>query len=41
MGNGKPAVAFVAAQLFNVLWTLLIAYVLFGGRIFPPVSIGP
>ena len=41
MGKGKPALAFVAAQLFNVLWTLLIAYVLFGGNIFPLVSFGP
>jgi uncharacterized integral membrane protein (TIGR00698 family) len=35
MGKGKPALAFLAAQAFNVLWTLLLAYLLFGGRIFP------
>ena len=34
MGKGKPALAFLAAQGFNVLWTLLLAWLLFGGRIF-------
>lgn len=33
--SGRPALAFVIAQLFNILWTLLWAYLLFGGKIFP------
>ncbi len=35
MGKGKPALAFIAAQAFNVLWTLLLAFLLFGGKILP------
>jgi uncharacterized membrane protein YadS len=35
MGKGKPALAFIIAQAFNVLWTLLLAWLLFGGRILP------
>lgn len=33
--NGRPAIAFIGAQLFNILWTLLLAYLLFGGVLFP------
>ncbi|NCU03751.1 MAG: putative sulfate exporter family transporter [Chitinophagaceae bacterium] len=33
--GGRPAAAFIGAQLFNILWTLLIAYLLFGGKILP------
>ena len=33
--SGRPAIAFVTAQLFNILWTLLWAYLLFGGKLFP------
>jgi uncharacterized integral membrane protein (TIGR00698 family) len=33
--GGRPAVAFMGAQLFNILWTLLWAYLLFGGKLFP------
>jgi uncharacterized integral membrane protein (TIGR00698 family) len=29
--GGRPALAFIAAQLFNIIWTLLWAYLLFGG----------
>jgi uncharacterized integral membrane protein (TIGR00698 family) len=29
--GGRPALAFVGAQLFNIIWTLLWAYLLFGG----------
>lgn len=36
----KPAVVFVTAQLFNILWTLLIAYLLFSGKLFPVPVIG-
>jgi uncharacterized membrane protein YadS len=35
MQGGRPALAFVTAQLFNILWTLLWAYLLFGGILFP------
>lgn len=32
--GGRPALSFIAAQLFNILWTLLWAYLLFGGVLF-------
>jgi uncharacterized integral membrane protein (TIGR00698 family) len=32
--GGRPALAFVLAQGFNVAWTLLLAYLLFGGVLF-------
>ncbi|MFT3822585.1 MAG: putative sulfate exporter family transporter [Chitinophagaceae bacterium] len=32
--GGRPAVAFIGAQLFNIAWTLLWAYLLFGGILF-------
>ncbi|MBI2948878.1 MAG: putative sulfate exporter family transporter [Verrucomicrobia bacterium] len=35
MENGRPALAFVAAQAVNVIWTLLLAFLLFGGVLFP------
>ncbi|MBF0328392.1 MAG: putative sulfate exporter family transporter [Nitrospirae bacterium] len=35
MEGGRPALAFIAAQTFNVIWTLILAYILFGGYIFP------
>jgi len=35
MEGGRPAAAFVVAQAFNVMWTLLLAYILFGGVLFP------
>lgn len=35
MGGGRPAAAFLLAQLFNVFWTLLLAYLIFGGILFP------
>ncbi|MCY4665879.1 MAG: putative sulfate exporter family transporter, partial [Acidimicrobiaceae bacterium] len=34
MEGGRPAAAFVIAQAANVLWTLLLAWLLFGGAIF-------
>ena len=34
MEGGRPAVAFVIAQAANVGWTLLLAWVLFGGAVF-------
>ncbi len=30
-GRGRPAVAFLGAQAINVVWTLLLAFLLFGG----------
>ncbi|WP_051691754.1 YeiH family protein [Pedobacter borealis] len=33
--GGKPAFTFVTAQIFNIFWTLLWSYVLFGGYLFP------
>ena len=34
MGGGRPAGAFLGAQVFNILWTLLLAYLIFGGILF-------
>jgi uncharacterized integral membrane protein (TIGR00698 family) len=34
MDEGRPAIAFVGAQTFNVLWTLVLAWLLFGGVLF-------
>ncbi|MBM3865240.1 MAG: putative sulfate exporter family transporter [Verrucomicrobia bacterium] len=31
LGGGRPAVAFLGGQAFNVVWTLLLAWLLFGG----------
>lgn len=39
MEQGRPAAAFVAAQAFNILWTLLLAWLLFGGVLFAPPDI--
>jgi uncharacterized membrane protein YadS len=36
IGGGAPALGFVTTQLFNVVWVLVIAYLLFGGLFFPP-----
>ncbi len=35
MGGGKPAAAFLIAQAFNIVWTLVFAYLIFGGILFP------
>ena len=37
--GGRPALAFSGAQLFNIFWTLLWAYLLFGGLLFPTPAI--
>ncbi len=37
--EGRPALAFIGAQLFNIIWTLLWAYLLFGGVLFPSPDI--
>jgi uncharacterized integral membrane protein (TIGR00698 family) len=33
--GGRPALTFIIAQAFNIAWTLLWAYLLFGGFLFP------
>jgi uncharacterized membrane protein YadS len=35
MGGGRPAAAFLIAQFFNIFWTLLLAWLIFGGILFP------
>ncbi len=35
LGGGRPALAFLGGQLVNILWTLLLAWLLFGNIIFP------
>jgi uncharacterized integral membrane protein (TIGR00698 family) len=35
LGGGRPALAFLIGQTFNIFWTLLLAYLIFGGYIFP------
>jgi len=32
--GGRPAAAFLGAQAFNIVWTLILAYLLFGGVLF-------
>jgi uncharacterized integral membrane protein (TIGR00698 family) len=32
--GGRPAFAFIGAQAFNIFWTLLLAWLLFGGVLF-------
>ena len=34
MDGGRPAAAFLAAQCVNIVWTLVIAWLLFGGLLF-------
>jgi len=33
-GGGRPAIAFLGGQAFNVVWTLVLAYLIFGGLFF-------
>ena len=35
MGGGKPAFVFLTAQAFNIIWTLILSYLIFGGILFP------
>ena len=35
LNGGRPALAFIAAQVFNIVWTLLWAYLLFNGQFLP------
>jgi uncharacterized integral membrane protein (TIGR00698 family) len=39
MEGGRPAGAFLAGQGFNIIWTLILAWLLFGGVIFPVPNI--
>jgi len=32
--QGRPALAFLGAQAINIFWTLLLAWLLFGGVLF-------
>jgi uncharacterized membrane protein YadS len=34
LGGGRPAVAFLVAQGVNIIWTLILAYLIFGGMLF-------
>jgi len=34
LGGGRPAATFLIAQGFNIFWTLLLAYLIFGGVLF-------
>jgi uncharacterized membrane protein YadS len=36
LGGGRPALAFLIGQGFNIIWTLILAYLIFGGYLFPP-----
>jgi uncharacterized membrane protein YadS len=35
VGGGKPVVVFLVAQVFNIFLTLVVAYLFFGGILFP------
>jgi len=37
--QGRPALAFLGAQTINVFWTLLLAWLLFGGVLFAQPAI--
>jgi uncharacterized membrane protein YadS len=37
--QGRPALAFIGAQAVNVFWTLLLAFLLFGGLLFAQPAI--
>lgn len=39
MDEGRPAVAFLLAQAVNIFWTLVIAWLLFGGILFDAPSL--
>ncbi len=38
--GGRPALAFLGAQAVNIVWALILAYLLFGGILFAPRVIG-
>ena len=37
--QGRPALAFLGAQAINIVWTLLLAFLLFGGLLFAQPAI--
>jgi uncharacterized integral membrane protein (TIGR00698 family) len=39
MEGGRPAGAFLIGQAFNVIWTLILAWLIFGGVVFPVPNI--
>ena len=39
MDEGRPAAAFLLAQAVNIGWTLLVAWLLFGGVLFEVPSL--
>ncbi len=39
MEGGRPALAFISAQAVNIVWTLILAYLLFGGILFAAPNI--
>jgi uncharacterized membrane protein YadS len=39
MEGGRPFIAFLGGQFANLVWTLLLAYLIFGGVFFAPPSI--
>ena len=36
IGKRRPLIVFLTAQIFNIFLTLFLAYVFFGGVLFPP-----
>jgi len=34
LGGGRPALAFLIGQGVNIIWTLILAYLIFGGVLF-------
>jgi uncharacterized integral membrane protein (TIGR00698 family) len=39
MDEGRPFWTFLGAQTFNVVWTLILAWIIFGGSLFPVPNI--
>jgi uncharacterized membrane protein YadS len=39
MENGRPLAVFLGAQFINLVWTLILAYLIFGGVLFAPPNI--
>lgn len=39
LGGGRPALAFLAGQIVNIIWTLILAYLIFGGVFVDPPKI--
>ncbi|KPK86311.1 MAG: hypothetical protein AMJ94_18090 [Deltaproteobacteria bacterium SM23_61] len=36
VGGGRPAIAYFIAQFFNIIWTLIVVYILWSGWLFTP-----